>query len=348
MTDAPVVTADDTTGALETAAVLADAGWRSRVVGRAAARGHAGRAEVIDLQSRHLDAAAAAEQFTRVLAHHAVRAHKIDSTLRGAWPEEVGAAIDAGRRVVLVPAYPEAGRTCTGGVVRVHGAPLDATAFAADPRTPPRTSRPAALLARAVEVADAEHLAVWLLGSGPVAVADAASPGDVSALVAVLRGHREVLVVGPAGVVAGAVGNGPGTGHALPVPRPPVLVVAGSAHPATMAQLEVLRRRHPDVPVVSAPPGAGLGASAALDRVAGAARREVERLAPRTVVLVGGDTARAVLAEAQIEVAGSLEVGVAVGTASIGRHECTVVSKPGGFGDPSTLVRLVARVEGVA
>ena len=45
--------------------------------------------------------------------------HKFDSTLRGNWAEEISAVAARGRRVVMIPSHPLAGRICAGGVVYV-------------------------------------------------------------------------------------------------------------------------------------------------------------------------------------------------------------------------------------
>ena len=59
----------------------------------------------------------AADQMRRVMSEvRHLAAHKIDSTLRGNWPAEIEAAASAGRRVLMVPAYPNAGRVWRGGV----------------------------------------------------------------------------------------------------------------------------------------------------------------------------------------------------------------------------------------
>ena len=93
----------------------------------------------IDLASRHVppdDAAARATSVEQRSLSPDVRSrptsgdsdrvgHKVDSLLRGNWAAELLARHRvAGRRVVLVPAFPAMGRTCRGGVVRAHGVPV--------------------------------------------------------------------------------------------------------------------------------------------------------------------------------------------------------------------------------
>ena len=98
------VAADDRTGALETAAACADAGFTTRLHTHPAARyGTLDRlgADVVDLRTRH---ATPGEARTRAAlaeawpgGHHA---HKIDSTLRGNWAVELAGR---GGTVGIVP-----------------------------------------------------------------------------------------------------------------------------------------------------------------------------------------------------------------------------------------------------
>ena len=121
---------------------------------------------VVDIATRALRADEAA---ARAAATEATpsrwTAHKIDSTQRGQWAAELRSRHQVGgRRVVVLPAWPEHGRTCIGGVVHVHGAPL---------------GNVLELMPGTVLVADAAALRGWLPGDGPLAVCDI---GDDAAL----------------------------------------------------------------------------------------------------------------------------------------------------------------------
>lgn len=344
MTPSLVVTADDATGALETAALLADAGWRAGVV---TGDRRPWAATVVDLRSRHLPAVEAAARLRAVLSSSDVRAHKLDSTLRGAWPEELSAAVGAGRRVVLVPVNPLAGRTCVGGVVRVDGVDLRSTAFATDPRSPVRTDRPSTLLPGATELGGPNELSRWLLGSGAVAVVDAASMAHLDEVAALVLGRVDVLLAGPAPAVAALGRTSDPRDHVPAAPvvvSPPVVVVCGSAHPTSQQQVDHLARHHPTVTVVGPPREPGADPGSVLAALATRARRVIGAVDPRTVVLVGGDTTGAVLGVVDVEVVGSLGVGVACGRALLEGVERTVVSKPGGFGDEALLTRVLDEV----
>ena len=113
-----LVTADDSTGAIEAGAACADVGWTVDAVPFAVAGSVPTRVEcdctVIDLRSRHVTQNEARARIVAATTS-AHRVHKIDSTLRGNWSSELAALVDSGRRIVLIPAHPRTGRVCVGG-----------------------------------------------------------------------------------------------------------------------------------------------------------------------------------------------------------------------------------------
>ena len=358
------VAADDRTGALETAAACADAGFTTRLHTHPAARyGTLDRlgADVVDLRTRH---ATPGEARTRAAlaeawpgGHHA---HKIDSTLRGNWAVELAGRIDAGRRrIVVLAAFPAAGRVCRDGVVLDHGVPVAEGPAGRDPRHPVHDSEPAVHLARAgvvvTAVRDADALTAWLArGDVGVVGVDATTDADVGAVAHAVAAHPDVLLAGTAaaiGALADAIG--PGRRQSLDTALgTPVLVVVGSAHPMARRQVAGLVAAGAIVDdgtatdadrarwlVLVAPdePGDPLAVCRAL---AARALARHDRRHDRTLVLVGGDTADAVLGERALTVEGSLGIGVAR-CHLVDDPSVTVVTKPGGFGDEGTLVRLL-------
>ncbi|MFN8022727.1 MAG: four-carbon acid sugar kinase family protein [Acidimicrobiales bacterium] len=349
-----IATADDTTGALETAASCADAGHSAVVVHHTRAAVHLGAADrdahvvLVDLRSRHLgapDAAARLGQVARSVG--ALQAHKIDSTLRGSWVAEVEALVALGRAVLLVPAFPRAGRTCVGGVVHVDGVPVHETAFGRDPRSPVTSSRPADRLLDAVEVGDAAAAGVALDAGARVVVGDAATDFDVRSYVDLLDGRPDLVVVGPAAVVAAAAGRGegdtsPNDRHAVPGAR--ALVVSASRHPAALEQLEAVRAR--GIVVVQPPADARVeDADRVLAELADAARHALAAdPVVDVLVVIGGDTAAAVIGEADVTVHGTLDVGVASGTVVLDGRRLQLITKPGGFGTAGTVTGVLDQV----
>lgn len=357
------VAADDRTGALETAAACADAGFIARLHTDLTAHPgvHDGvRADVVDLRTRHATAPEARARAARAEAWPGGRhAHKIDSTLRGNWAAELAGRIGAGRRrIVVLAAFPAAGRVCRDGVVLDHGVPVAEGPAGRDPRHPVHDSEPAVHLARAgvmvTAVRDADALTAWLArGDVGVVVVDATTDADVGAVARAVAAHPDVLLAGTAaaiGALADAIG--PGRRQSLDTALgTPVLVVVGSAHPMARRQVTTLvaaggvaddgTGATADAPwlVLVAPdePGDPLAVCRAL---AARALARHDRRHDRTLVLVGGDTADAVLGERALTVEGSLGIGVAR-CHLVDDPSVTVVTKPGGFGDEGTLVRLL-------
>jgi uncharacterized protein YgbK (DUF1537 family) len=347
-----VVTADDRTGAIETAAACADAGWRATVAPWMSS-GELARAQgdcqVIDLRSRHADPVDAQRRVSAAFAATSgvdgtppCHAHKIDSALRGNWAEELTALVDEGHRVVLIPAHPAMNRVARDGVVLVDGTPVSETEHAADPRRPVTSSRPSDRLP-GDELADAGALDRWLTGWSPVAIVDAATLADIDTLVRVAARATGVVVAGPAPVIAAVARVRAVHAGARPMPQPllpaPVVAACASMHPVGRAQtlgLEPL-----GVHVVVAPTALHPDSEAVAADVAARAHQEVDRHDARTVILVGGDTAEHFLGDSVVEVFGSVDASVAVGETVVHGRRLRVLTKPGSFGTANTLVDLV-------
>lgn len=357
------VIADDLTGALDTGIQFRKQGFSTRVVLPPFPPGSLEQADaevlVVDLETRHSGAAEAsarvAECAQRLLAAGARQFYKkIDSTLRGPWAEELAAlrrTVGAGQAVVC-PAFPAVGRRVREGQVYVAGAPLAG-------------ERPAAALTRAGErLASREEGQIVPGGRPGMVLADAETDKDLDALIewATARGLDRVLC--GSGGLAGAWARAlrPAGFIDSPPSRPcrRILVAAGSPHPATLAQVEILAR----LPGTSFRPEQPLAGSAfALILTSGAAPGEVAEpasiakgLAARAAklhteqpfdgwVLTGGETAyhllQALGAEGvrlESEALPGIPVSVIEGGAAGGGR---VVTKSGGFGEPDALARLV-------
>lgn len=304
----PAIIADDLTGACDAAARAALAGWQSRVLmdWECAA---AGDLLVISTATRNQSPEQAARVVTeagRELIDRGAQPvfKKIDSTLRGPWAAEVAALrlVTEAELVAVAPAFPECGRVVRGGVVYCDGEPVGA-------------------LAPALATA----------GIGDALIGDAESDRDLAAFAESVRGQgrspRRVLWVGSAGLARYAFGPVP-SGHA-PRPRPTAarwLVVAGSTHPSTLAQVDVLRQACLDVALAEV-----------IDEVPGIIEPGVG------LFFIGGDTAeRAVraLSVSALDVFGEVLPGVAVGRLVGGRADgVPFLSKAGGFGAPDTVLR---------
>ncbi len=334
---------------------------------------------VADAATRHLTGDLATTRLAAFHAVPADRrAYKLDSMLRGVWADDlVTLAQLSSARVVVVAALPALGRSCRSGVVHLHGRPLrhaDARASASSAR-PADHLRAAG--ADVVELADAAALAGWIAsGQGaPFAVCDAVTDADLRSIGRVVAAG-DVLFAGTSASVAAACSAGRDTattprvhdvvadgaamrgggdvggsdgGPARPVSNRHILVVSGSAHPVAVAQIAALRATglEPDirVTIVAAPAPAHLPVDdiAARRTAADLAVRVHEQLAiapVATMVIVGGDTAAAVLGDGPRLVGGVVGPGMPWSRALDGSGP-VVVTKAGGFGEPGTLVEVL-------
>lgn len=241
---------------------------------------------------------------SRLTAAAGVLYKKIDSMLRGNVRVELEAMLAAsGRsRAIVCPAFPDQGRTVTGGVAHPAGVDLRA-----------------------------------LLDGLPIEVPDAETTEDlarIAAGAAITTGAPSPLLVGSAGL-ARAVGRVPpripipsvsGSGHAL--------ICVGSVHPVTLAQVEEAADEDAAevwrIDMASPDPEQ-------LARL----RKRVESLQEGGLVMTGGDTALLVsrlLGAEGIRLEAEIEPGVPFGRLVGGTGAgLPVITKSGGFGTPMTL-----------
>ncbi len=316
-----LVAADDRTGALETAAEIARSVGPVTVTVGAPPDGNG----VVDLGTR-ADSVAAAEAAVRALPPAGWQANKMDSTLRGNWAAEVRARHG---RVLVMAAWPQMGRTCAGGVVHVHGSPVGAV----------RDHLPEAEVLGGLDA-----LRVWLAGEGGVAALDITTSDEMEAAAAALVGS-DVLIAGPAGPI-GACFAAQFGGHAL-VERPSldgrVLVVCGSATEVSREQLRRLREARPDVPVLDTPVVGGDLDPLVARELGFEARGRMAAF--DTLLVIGGDTAAAVLGDAPRMVGGTVAPGMPWSLDTDGGGP-VVITKAGGFGAPDALARLFSSETG--
>jgi D-threonate/D-erythronate kinase len=211
------IIADDLTGACDSAARAALAGWRPRVLLKDARSGL--DIIVVSTASRGFTPERAAETVTeaaRALLARAVRPvfKKIDSTLRGPWATEVAAlqAITHAQVVAVCPAFPACNRVVRNGIVYSGDQKIGA-------------------IAPALEAAGIMHAAELIC-------ADAENESDMQAFVEdVAARGRTVLWVGSAGLARHAFGW-----RAVdPVPLPRAarwIIITASRHNASKAQVE--------------------------------------------------------------------------------------------------------------
>ncbi|MEU5023627.1 four-carbon acid sugar kinase family protein [Streptomyces milbemycinicus] len=205
-------------------------------------------------------------------------------------------------------------------------------------------------------------------------VVDAATTDDLNRIAAAVAGHQgDVVLCGSPGLWEAVVPTSPDRPRA-PVPAPAAdsrgraLVLVGSLHPTTREQLAHLRKDGVSVLVTAdlaaqsdpvghlvrlletqttvalttpedreADPTTAARHLRDLTAMGAACARALPGLG---LVLSGGDTARAVaaaLGAPAIHAVGTIAPGITLGTLT-GPHPHPVISKAGGFGDPSSLI----------
>jgi uncharacterized protein YgbK (DUF1537 family) len=330
-----LLSADDRTGALEIGGLVADQ-QHPVPVGPSVS---SPRCCVVDIGTRHLSPYEARTRMVELLRRNAAhRAHKMDAGLRGNWPYEIEVLLEAGHRVAVVCAFPDANRRCRGGVVYIHGLPVLESVFGTDPLNAPVSSRPAEVL---------EHAGV----RGDVVVWDADDNAQMHQAIA--RAHRENrILVGASGVLGAfareLLGAGPAQNIDLPRPR---LVLCGSLNPLSRQQLEQtglpivtigenLAPTDSTLVLATPEPQGEISSESALDmanRVTSAIRPLWSEIG--TLIVIGGDTASALVGDDDLACLGTVAPGI---PASQYRNLC-LVTKGGGIGQPDTLKELLAR-----
>jgi len=327
------ILADDLTGACDSAAPFVACGLGVRVW--LGASGEADEpVQAFNTASRGLTPTLAADAVARAALGIAQKQRtlwfkKVDSAGRGEIAAELRAAQQAlGTRAVLfAPSFPEAGRTVSGGVLRVEDA--------AGIRMIDLMDLLAAEFSRVDRIGEAWEVAGALDGGGIVLVCDATTPDQLDDLAAV--NQPGLLHAGSAGLAKALARL---DGRSCPAEAVPqvsrAMTVCGTPHRATRMQMTHLGETLPDHPCVrlEAEPG-----DAAL------VVEEFNRHDPEAMLLTGGDTALLALTALgadSIALRGELAPGIPWGLARGGMVDGRiVVTKSGGFGDHTSLTRLV-------
>lgn len=329
---APIVgiAADDVTGATDSVVQFSRTGWSSRLLlGELLPDSVApGSALAMNSDARAMDEAAARTATRSAIADlitaGANRLYlKIDSTMRGSVGAQIAGAVDAWQKqhpsafAVVCPAYPAMGRTVEGGLLRVHGGPVEDSPAGRDPVTPVPTSDFSQLLPGTAAISlsgspeqDAQSLRD-AAGSG-VVVVNAASDDDLRTLAAAL------VVAGPTAIPAGSAGLAAamaaawadaGSVQAAIAPAPAaqgqrIVVVVSSLHEVARAQTDHLRAHldpadlrilQPDESLLDQP-----------NRLAAWTAAELARPLPRVVVVLSPEPADVPLAMTGADIARSL------------------------------------------
>jgi len=371
--------ADDLSGAAEIASVLTTRSGSTTVV---LSGPPVGTVCVTDLDARHLPASEVAERVrTTVAATPGARVLvKLDSLLRG----PVAALVGAVGPVVVAPALPALDRHVIGGAVTVAGQPLaGADAWTTEGRPAPESiaAALAPLPTTAIPLAVVRSPALpdtllAALATAKIPICDSETDADLDAVVAATP---------PRVALAGSGGLAAALGRTLlretrtdshPTTDVHPLVVVGTAEATAAAQVRALVATGvtecavPVAALLADDPEPARAVAAALEAgpvvlrpergaavrpeqarlVSAALARLVARVVgPATpLALTGGETARRVLdalGGRTLTPLGSVHHGAVRSRADGGRH---VVTRPGSFGGPGSLIEIAAALRGGA
>lgn len=376
------ILADDLTGAADSAARCRAAGLTVEVCLQPPTTVLSCDALALTSDSRHLPAAAAARRVRAVLGSPALEREriwykKIDSTGRGNLGSEIDAMLEALDRsfAVVCPAFPAQARGLSDGYVvpASHlGRQMHLPSLLAEQSQHPVAELPLEQLRRGAAFLRRRVVELTRDGTARIVVLDAMSDDDLATIVAAQSLLPDALLCGSAGLVgvlASRLTQPPPAVAACDrrVAHAPALLVVGSGSAAAHRQIS-FARSHGAIQVVDGhrrPPGPlrrdtlvhlpvpaehtgldGEAARAGAGKLAAVALSALEQGQPALLVLVGGDTATAVLERlgiTRLSVLCELLPGMPLAR-GVDRYgvERGVILKSGNHGADSTLVELVA------
>ncbi len=288
----------------------------------------------IDCSSRSLSESAAVKAITRAtnaVVGAQVLFKTVDSTLRGHIRAEIGAAFQAsGRnRLVVAPAFPDAGRTTKNGVQYVNGKSVCHSDYAKDPVHPILSSQISDCIPSDVR---------------NVVILDAETQQELNEQVGALGEIETTLWVGSPGLATALAKQTPAKSSVnsqLPT-ADSVLVVVGSANPISRAQVSQLHSE-PRAACLVAPNARSSDPKKVLADLLKYAPTNSDRF--DAIIATGGDTMEALLERLDVQqffLAGEIEPGFPLAQANLADEKSIILAmKAGGFGDKNTLRRAV-------
>ena len=379
-----LILADDLTGAADTASRCRAAGLSATIFLTSPRPPLPAGVVAFTSDSRHLPPAEAAACTRAVAApladQPAIWYKKIDSTLRGNIGSELDALLDLldAPGALVCPAFPAQGRG-------LHDGYLVAPNLSAAVHLPTllRQQSRYSVLSFSLEDVRSGALAQQFrhrdteAQGRKVSVVDALTDEDLGLIVDAAESVPGLLLCGSAGLI-GELAKRQGQNKDLPGFGKPgrsdcrSLVVVGSGSPMAHRQIGGLLAAYPaaprlvlevdgidatapeDAPLVlmhQPPPWPGIAldgpeARRRAELLADAALVQIGRMQPDLLILVGGDTAVAVLSRLGVDrltVQAELLPGMPLCTAEVNGRSLRVVMKPGSFGDEDALVKALNR-----
>lgn len=189
---------------------------------------------------------------------------RIDSTMRGNVGAELDGMLDTlgkNAAVICTPAYPDSGRTVSGGILLVHGKPLSETELADDPKARIVTSNVRDIISeqskyrvcnlfsdgmRGSDEQISERLNTALKAGYRIIVCDIENNEDIEKLARVLRINGHFFITADSGVLTAELAKERAKKQTELFPNK-VLAVIGSVNVKTRDQLEELWKRETGV-----------------------------------------------------------------------------------------------------
>ncbi len=351
-----LILADDLTGACDSAAPFIRHGHTARVWLTPTPNLEAPETVwVRHTASRDLSPTAAAQAVTQAaqtLPPTPLIFKKVDSAGRGNIAAELLAAREAFATdlILLAPSFPTAGRTVRCGILHITDITSHHTNISLAALFPDQHHH------RIGKVAKPAELTTLVAAGKDILLCDATTDADLQAITsAAAKLAASILWAGSAGLANALAALHPaGQPHKHPHPQAAgTLLITGTTHNVTQLQLQHLLAT-PNITAIDL----------TSDPIDGQAHNVLQltwdeddttriptlwqRLTPKpgALILTGGDTAALVLAALQAEAIilhGELAPGIPWGTIEGGfAHNCTVVTKSGGFGTETSLTDAVA------
>jgi uncharacterized protein YgbK (DUF1537 family) len=349
-----LVLADDLTGACDSAAAFLRHGHTARVL----LTPNPEAPETVWVRhtaSRDLSPIAAARavaQAAHTLPTTPLIFKKVDSAGRGNIAAELLAAQKAFTTglILLAPSFPAAGRVVNNGILQITDIASQNTNVCLAALFPEQHHH------RIGKAATPAELATLIAAGKDILLCDAATDSDLQAITqAASKLPARILWAGSAGLANALAALHPADQpHEQPRPQSGgTLVVTGTTHSVTQLQLQhLLAARHITLIDLTTDPIDGQAHNLLQITCAKGDSAQIrtlwQRLSPRptALVLTGGDTAALVLQALDAEAIilhGELSPGIPWGTLQSGlAHNCTVVTKSGGFGTETSLTDAVA------
>jgi D-threonate/D-erythronate kinase len=349
------VVTDDFTSASDGIAAFASSGWECAI---AFSPNEQQSPNVVscDTDSRLLPGPEAAQRVARwVIAWQDAQLliKQFDSTLRGPVAAEISSAWKASGRakLVIAPAFPDAGRTTKAGVVYVHGTPVSETAFAADQLNPVKQSNLAVLMRAAditAKVCQPGQI-IEALRTVNVVIVDAQTESDLDTIASTQSHLPDALWCGSTGLVRAfarvfAHTNGSNKHSSLVIPPArKIWVCVGSRNPVSIEQTTFFSAaQHSGVTLITT------------DELPGDPHQQASQLALKiaravqagecdSLIATGGETAKHIalaLQAKRLHVLRELAPGIPLCLLELADQSLPFITKAGGFGTRNTLSEL--------